>query len=109
MAGYVADPYSYVHSEQFSGTPLNEIKAQFNILHSICKTIWVDISGSIMVAEDEGHGSYSVSIYIKADSCQPIEGDKPKDILQQLNVNQKLSSSVYEDITGGIYVMRKAA
>jgi hypothetical protein len=109
MARYVADSYSFVHTEQFNGIPLREIKEQFNIIHSISETIWIDISSSIMVAEDEGYGNFSVSIYIKADPCQPLEGDELEDILRQLNINQKLSNSVYEDITGGIFVMRKAA
>lgn len=109
MTRYVADPYFYVHTEQFNSTTLNEVKAQFNIAHSISDRLWIDISGSITYAEDDGNGCFSVSIYIKAEPCQPIVGDSPEDILGQLNVNQKLSNTVYEDITGGIIVLRKAA
>ena len=109
MAKYIADLYSFVHVEQYNGIPLREIKEQFNILHSISETIWIDISGSILIAEDEGHANFSVSIYIKVEPCEPLAGDEPEDILQQLNVNQKLSSSIYEDTAGGIFVLREAA
>lgn len=109
MAKYLADAYSFVYTERFNGIPLREIKGEYNIIHSITESIWVDISGSMMIAEDEGHGSFSVSIYIKADPCRTLKGDEPEDILRRLNVNQKLSGSVYEDIAGRIFVLRKVA